>query len=316
MARKAFTLIELLVVIAIIAILIALLVPAVQKVRAAAARTQCINNLKQIGLGAHNYHATFKVFPPGRVSPSFASPLVQLLAYLDQANKFTQFDFATDINSSATNAAARTQDVTVFMCPSEISTATFPQGAEILGRNNYQASLGANAAYANTDPQTGGVFFVNSKVRVTDITDGSSNTAMFAEIKRGNRLGAASLDPLNVTSVPFANWDAAAANDLTYMAMCNTNTGAAFDYTGLQYYRASVTWTAFYTHTMTPNAPQRDCVRSSGLNKGHQATRSYHSGGVNVLLADGSARWVSDSIALAVWKAVGTRGGNEVVGDW
>jgi prepilin-type processing-associated H-X9-DG protein len=245
---------------------------------------------------------------------------VQLLAYLDQANKYQQFDFNSDINTSATNAAARSQDVIVFQCPSETSTATFTvtvgSVTEVVGRTSYLASLGANAWNANTNPGTGGVFFVNSKVRVTDITDGSSNTAMYAEVKRGMRLGAASNHPTNVTNFPFATWDASAANDLDYIPGCNTPTTTDFDYTGLQYYRAGVTWTAYYTHTITPNANVRDCVRATGLNKGHQAARSYHTGGVNVLLADGSVRWVSDSIALNVWKAVGTRGGNEVVGDW
>lgn len=317
MARRAFTLIELLVVIAIIAILIALLVPAVQKVREAAARTQCLNNLKQIGLGAHNYHGTLKSFPPGRVSPSNASPLVQLLQYLDQANKYNQFDFTSDINSSATNASARTQDVPVFICPSDKSQATFVQGTEILGRCNYLASLGANAALANTSPQTGGIFYINSKVRTVDVTDGTSNTAMFCEVKRGNRQGAASNDPLNVTNYPFGSWDAIGTADITYIPACNTPTASDFDYTGLQYYRAAVPWTAFYTHTMLPNTTDRDCVRGTGLNKGHQAARSYHSGGVNVLLADGSAKYISSSITLALWKAIGTRGGEEaMVGEW
>src|SRR3981081_3216543 len=98
--RRAFTLIELLVVIAIIAILIALLVPAVQKVRAAAARTQCTNNLKQIGLATHNYYGVMKAFPSGRLPVNLATPLVQILQYLDQGNKYDQFDFSSDINTS------------------------------------------------------------------------------------------------------------------------------------------------------------------------------------------------------------------------
>src|SRR5260370_18235913 len=146
--RCGFTLIELLVVIAIIAILIALLVPAVQKVREAASRTQCINNLKQIGLAAHNYHGVMKAFPSGRISTSNASPLVLLLPHLEQANKYNQFDFNSDFNSSGTNATARTQDVAVFLCPSDVSTAKFSTD---LGRSNYMASLGANAALANND---------------------------------------------------------------------------------------------------------------------------------------------------------------------
>jgi prepilin-type processing-associated H-X9-DG protein len=95
------------------------------------------------------------------------------------------------------------------------------------------------------------------------------------------------------------------------VALCNTPTAADYDYTGLQYYTARVMWTSFYTHTVPPNHEMRDCVRDVGLNKGHLASRSYHTGGVQTLFCDGSARFIPSSIALAVWKAIGTRSGNE-----
>lgn len=313
MRRKGFTLIELLVVIAIIAILIALLVPAVQKVRAAAARTQCLNNLRQIGIAAHSYHDVKKVLPPGSTAaPSQASALVLLLPYIEQASKYKQFDFTQNVNTSATNGAARSQDLAIFQCPAEGSsgqfTITVAGVAETVGRTNYHANLGIVGWWKNSDPGTGGPFYFDSRVSLVHFGDGSSNTALFAEIKRGNNDG--TKDVLSVTSVPHPTWDTSqAVNDRAPMAQCETE-ATFFDYTGLQYYRGLL-WTAFYTHSLPPNYAGRDCVRSVGLDRGHVAARSYHGGGVNVCRGDASVIFVADSVNTAAWRALGTRGGGE-----
>src|SRR5262249_17384543 len=146
MKRPGFTLIELLVVIAIIAVLIGLLLPAVQKVRDAALRSQCSNNLHQIGVAAHNYHTTNGTLPPGSTTtPSQATALVVMLPYVEQAIKYNQFDFTQNVNTSTSNAAARASDVPIFLCPSDTSPGRFTVaingGTETVGRSNYFANL-------------------------------------------------------------------------------------------------------------------------------------------------------------------------------
>jgi prepilin-type processing-associated H-X9-DG protein len=219
--------------------------------------------------------------------------------------------------TAAANLPAIQQDAPIFLCPSDPSSGQYPVTAGGVttnaGRTNYQANLGANAWFRNNLATTGGVFVLgpnsttNTFISLQQITDGTSNTAMYAEVKRGAYPNA---DPLSVTAVPYATWDAVATADLTPIPECQT-APPTYHYTGLQYYRASVPWTAFYTHTLPPNYEGRDCARSVGVNKAHVAARSYHTGGVNVLRCDGSVSFISDGISPETWRAFGTRAGGE-----
>jgi prepilin-type N-terminal cleavage/methylation domain-containing protein/prepilin-type processing-associated H-X9-DG protein len=346
MKRKGFTLIELLVVIAIIAILIGLLLPAVQKVRAAAQRSQCQNNLKQIGLACHNYESTNKTFPPGAGPLNLANDTERasvqavILPYVEEANLYNLFKFDRDIHQDPVNATAREQQVPFYVCPSDPSTGQYTEGGNPTGKSNYFGNLGATA-YVNTsltNPVVGGIFFYDVKmssvptgtglvsgkaIRVTDVKDGTSNTAMFSEVKRGNGVGASPVDYI------VDPWDAYyftfnPANDSNQANGCglyanNVGKKKSLRYTGLQYYRYLIT-TSLYTHTATPNSDSlSDCIdlNQRGDDTGaffaaHVDARSFHAGGVNVCFADGSVRFVSDSIALPTWQALGTRAGGEV----
>jgi prepilin-type N-terminal cleavage/methylation domain-containing protein/prepilin-type processing-associated H-X9-DG protein len=319
--KRGFTLVELLVVIAIIGVLVALLLPAVQSAREAARRGQCQNHLRQVALASFGYVDTMQRFPAGWCNPHQATGICSLLPYLEQGNRANTFDWTQNINSSASNAAARTQDVKVFMCPSDQGNGRFFTGlgnVEPTGRNNYMPNLGSYAYWGEADNlsrlKSNGIFHRNSKVRLAEITDGTSNTAMFSECKRGpNRAPANANEDLSVsTQVDAGAWDAPATNT-TRPSQCEDRGLLTANYRGLQYYRGGTFWTAFYNHTLTPNFKGRDCVRAVGLDSGHFAPRSFHPGGVNVAMCDGSTRVVTDSVDLAAWRAAGSRDEGESV---
>ncbi|MFN9717911.1 MAG: DUF1559 domain-containing protein, partial [Planctomycetota bacterium] len=193
MKKRGFTLIELLVVIAIIAILVALLLPAVQQAREAARRTQCKNNLKQIGLALHNYESTFSMLPPGSVVAVAGSggitsevcPIPLILPFFEQSSAYALFDFNVAINTHPNNLAARQFKFPMLQCPSQPSTPAFvlppTQCPEGCGTTNYVQSLGNNANYGVVN----GPFSRRSRTMFRDFLDGLSNTSLFAEIRLG-----------------------------------------------------------------------------------------------------------------------------------
>jgi prepilin-type N-terminal cleavage/methylation domain-containing protein len=341
--RPGFTLIELLVVIAIIAILIGLLVPAVQKVREAAARIKCQNNLHQIGIALHNYHDVNHSFPTGKGTSYAGAPAYPrwsqhalLLPYAEQDNLYKSIDFnfppstpgmggvinfmPAYTSSSAQNDIASRTLVPLFLCPSDpaAAPATWP------GQNNYVGSQGTqflcDLSEVNLSADTvapgeapNGIFYFQSKVRIADITDGTSSTAMFSEKIRGQ-------GSPNPRSDMFVISNNSSLNG-TQSTCAGINPNSATPLTSKQGY----SWVmgemccTTYNHVSLPNT-----YTCAGTNfPGTMANMamdvppsSYHTHGVNLLLCDASAHFVSNGIDLATWRALGTRNGGEVVGDY
>jgi prepilin-type N-terminal cleavage/methylation domain-containing protein/prepilin-type processing-associated H-X9-DG protein len=313
--RVAFTLIELLVVIAIIAILVGLLLPAVQKVREAANRMKCSNNLKQLALAMHNYHDAFAQFPPGWDYVTSWGALSHALPFIEQGNISTLIDFSKPISDPA-NAAVLPLVVNTFLCPSD-----FPNPMPSLGApTNYMGNAGSNPVFviANglnlTGPQPNGIFFsLSSNITIASITDGTSNTALISERVLGDgNMGLVS--PLeDVFNGPNAAPGRPATADEAY-TWCQqvdiTNPANQFPiFMGAPWANGQHN----YQHIGPPNS--RSCGWLPSL-RANMAATSRHLGGVNVAFGDGSTRFVSENIDLTTWRALGSRNGGEVPGDY
>ncbi|MDB5385018.1 MAG: hypothetical protein JWM11_664 [Planctomycetaceae bacterium] len=304
-ARKSgFTLIELLVVIAIIAVLIALLLPAVQQAREAARRTQCKNNLKQLGIALHTYHDTFRVFPPGQFNP-FGADLVggayggarscwmqQLLPYVDQAPLYAILSPQMSSGSGAYAWTAHESIIPGFMCPSDgvnpkVMTAGAGSAAASQGfHGDYVLCAGSTQFTGSGTTGMNGMFFPLSKISLANVTDGSSNTAMGSEI------------------------------------LLTVDTGS-HDLRGRYYntWEGNVLFSTFLPPNTTVGDQSSYCINGirrpcAGAGNNVQYARSYHIGGAHVLMGDGAIRFVSENISTVTWNGLGSIAGGEVIGDF
>jgi|688.fasta_scaffold245577_1 prepilin-type N-terminal cleavage/methylation domain-containing protein len=363
--RKGFTLVELLVVIAIIGILVGLLLPAVQAAREAARRMQCSNNLKQFGLAAHNHESALRYFPAvlhtkvfqtptGPVATSSQASLqVALLPYFEQTAAFNLFNLDYGVTNDSpiqpasvvpaapiipnVNGQARITEVPSFLCPSESSNeqliSTNPAGR--IGRINYHGCMGGANLFGGT--LIDGIF---SKPRPTnavmkgptmgEISDGTSNTALFAEVLRS-----ASLTSNNNTTVFLGTGTTAYTGvqlvDGRLVPGCapvatGFPPGATDRETGMRFFHF-VANNSTYTHTLPPNWNRRvatlptqryNCSNSAVVggiarSQQHMAASSNHTGGVVMCRADGSVQFQSDAVDFIAWQGLGSRSGGEVI---
>jgi len=291
--RNGFTLIELLVVIAIIGVLIALLLPAVQQAREAARRTQCKNNLKQIGLALHNYHDQFNMLPPAwvGVDPATRLPHVEglngwgwaskILPQIDQAPLATRINFSLSV-ADPVHDELRVMTLSVFRCPSDVGPERWMLDSEDgdplteLAIANYVGSFGTRELHDCEGLPIGqqcvsdGVLFHNSRVRISDVTDGMSNTIFVGERRTFESAGW------------FSTWVGAIPEGEEAMVRILATTDH------------------------TPNHPDNH----------FDDFGSHHVGGAHFLLGDGTVRFISANINLATYQSLATRSAGDLTGEF
>jgi prepilin-type N-terminal cleavage/methylation domain-containing protein len=324
--RRAFSLVELLVVIAIIGILIAILIPAVQASRAAAARNSCGNNLRQIGIAAHNHESALGFFPNGSVSKEFPldpvtewtlyrwSALASLTPYLENTSAYNALDLTvplydrTSFDVRPENIEAVKIVVAEFLCPSDIGRAVSSE----FGPTNYAVCSGSGIR-GGTPRATDGISFINSETSPAKITDGLSKTAYASESLLGQ--------PQVEQHDPQVEYKFMLTAPVSELACKNSTIWNYTEPRGFAWvngeYRCGL-----YNHFETPNSPTPDCMGVSvggGIQVrytpyGWRAARSNHPSGVNLLLADGSLRFVGEAVEPAVWHDLATIAGGETAG--
>ena len=329
--KSGFTLVELLVVIAIIGILVALLLPAVQAAREAARRMQCSNNLKQIGLAAHNFHTAHVELPvgsPSKVCSGYSeipgwqyrwSPLAMLSAYMEQFAVYDSLNMDVPLYGHtgiykgpgfgvhADNQEPVRAMIAFLLCPSDGGERV----EEEFAPTNYlpcwgrAADTGSGTAVTDTD----GPFRSDRAVRFADMTDGTSNTCLFSE----STLPPANTDTLKLTrrnaQVAIVGFTDGTLDEARCTPFDQEVSAAG---RGSRWVDGFVLYSAYY-HRWGPNSQIPDCAVWSPLRSLWISARSNHPGGVNAGLCDGSVRFVSETVDLDTWQALGSRDGGEVV---
>lgn len=330
--RPGFTLIELLVVIAVISVLLAMLLPAVQQAREAARRTECKNNLKQMALAVHNYVDVASVLPPSAcINPRVTDTgnngswgvHGRILPFLDRSNLYNAVDLteAWDFQTAIDGLK-----ISVYACPADPQSdnARDPGSGKVtLYPTNYGFNFGTWFVY---DPVTGeggdGAFFPNARLSMAAISDGASNTLLVSEVKAWQPYRRNGGPP--TTAVPAGREEAEAV----------VASGVQFKNTGHTEWPDGRVHHHGFTTVLTPNSVVQctdgietfDCDYNS-WQEGKQGangnpsyavitSRSHHAGIVQAALADGSARSISENIDLKIWRAIGTRAGGEVTGEF
>jgi prepilin-type processing-associated H-X9-DG protein len=325
-------LIELLVVVSIIGLLVSLSAPAVQSAREAARRSQCANNLRQVGLALNHYLAVNQTFPinwsaglpipgpPKFVPPRAYSAFTRLLPYLDMTPLYASINY--DVQSAPTyfgpggfdypeNLTAYSQSVGLFICPSD-------GGSSLPGSScNYRGNIGVGPSMGTTiEHYDSGTGFYNYPAVLSDraFIDGLAHTAAYSERLRGTGDGdriEPSRDFGDIGVYPLAT-SLTADYALGWCQVAATRGFPASRAAGFSWFFADYECTS-YNHAQEPNGRIPDGLDIGPSYNGIATARGEHPGGVNALMADGSTRFVSSSISRPVWRALGTRNGNEIV---